>query len=57
MTEHEDEYDYRDDEALNESTLIARAIASHPIDPADPPRVLTDEERARLADEIEMDTL
>lgn len=42
---------------LNESTVLAKAIASTPIDPNDPPRKLTDEERERLADEIEMDLL
>lgn len=42
---------------MNESTVIAKAIASRGIDPNDPPRKLTDEERERLADEIEMDML
>jgi hypothetical protein len=41
----------------NESTVIAQAIMAQPIDPNDPPRKLSDEERERLADEIEMDML
>ena len=54
---HDDRNPEFPDPIPNESTVIARAIASTPVDPNDPPRKLTEQEREDLAAEIELDML